>query len=302
MTVRTFSHTIILIFCIFSISCHIKSFAEENPASNAELEIMSEIDSEVSEIAIDSSDANITNTDIEVNAYASSSNKLTDNIDELDLGSSTEEEDLKFAKIDPLEPALLIKGKFNNSSSRKKKVELKGRIILERHPVRKRRYVYRWTLKLQDGSRIPLKSNLTLLQKVKDDDVLDGFVSIKGTWLISPSNENLRFFKIDSMRVIDEPILVDTESESINTKERNKTNDKKDVSDIDEKTETAETTYASETREIINTAIVDNSVTEDINDSVTTSLSVGKAIESSEPIETDETIESKKSFDPESAL
>ena len=49
-----------------------------------------------------------------------------------------------------------------------------GLLIPEKQQVNRKKYMVRWVLKLDDGTRIPLKSNLKLLQEVKKEKNLKG--------------------------------------------------------------------------------------------------------------------------------
>lgn len=150
-------------------------------------------DSEVNEtVPQEDEEANSSNTSEELIASGAKDLNIKDKTYEI------------FKKNGFTEPYLLRAGHPDQESKSVKKIELKGKIIPERHPLGHRRYFYRWVLEKADGGRIPLKSNLTLLRKVKNEDLLDGFVSVKGTWIVSPSNKELKFFKADIIRVIDE--------------------------------------------------------------------------------------------------
>ncbi len=121
----------------------------------------------------------------------------------------------KYEKADSLSPVLIVDGEPDDEQSRvEQKAELEGRLIAEKHPLGRRKNLYRWVLELADKSRIPLKSNLKLLQTVKNEDMLDGYVKVSGVWLKSEFSSPLRFLRIENIRMIDELTEVNEESEN----------------------------------------------------------------------------------------
>ena len=113
-------------------------------------------------------------------------------------------EEPTFEKAENLDPVLIVDGTPEEEELEEQTVEFSGKIIPEMHPVKRRKFFYRWVLELKDGARIPLKSNLMLLQKVKDEEVLDGFVTVKGKFREAKTNPELKFLKIEFLRKIDE--------------------------------------------------------------------------------------------------
>jgi hypothetical protein len=109
-----------------------------------------------------------------------------------------------YEKADALEPQLMIAGTpAEEESATQVSEKLNGRIIAEKHPLNRRRHMYRWVLKTADGLRIPLKSNIKLLQEVRRDEVLDSAVSATGRFIQSGFNDNLRYFVVESVVVLD---------------------------------------------------------------------------------------------------
>lgn len=110
-----------------------------------------------------------------------------------------------YEKADALEPQLLLSGTPADDEDESSLSEkLMGMIIAEKKPLGRRRYVYRWVLKTEDGQRIPLKSNMKLLQEVRRENVLDSEVALTGRFIDSGFDEHLRYFVVESLLVMDE--------------------------------------------------------------------------------------------------
>lgn len=93
-----------------------------------------------------------------------------------------------------LDPLLMTDGDpimLNEESN--KSYTYTGILIPEKQPLSKRKSMLRWVLELEDGRRIPLKSNLKLLQEVRKQDNLEDYVSISGKMRISAYDKNLKY-------------------------------------------------------------------------------------------------------------
>ncbi len=112
-----------------------------------------------------------------------------------------------YEKADALEPQLMLAGTPAEKDGESQVSEkISGRIVAEKQPVARRRHINRWVLKTEDGRRIPLKSNIKLLQEVRRENILDSEVSLTGRYVRSGMNDNLRYFVVESAVVLeDEP-------------------------------------------------------------------------------------------------
>lgn len=120
------------------------------------------------------------------------------------LPEETEPENL-FEKADALEPQLMMAGApVDEQGEAQLNAKIKGRIIAEKKPISRRRHLYRWVLESEDGSRIPLKSNIKLLQEVRRDEILDSQVSLTGKYIASGFKNNLQYFVVESIVVLDD--------------------------------------------------------------------------------------------------
>ncbi|MGM0598283.1 MAG: hypothetical protein ACQETH_00580 [Candidatus Rifleibacteriota bacterium] len=103
-----------------------------------------------------------------------------------------------FEKVPALQPALMKSDESLANREEEVKIEkIKGMIVPEKHPVKRRRYLFRWVLKTEDKKRIPLKSNLTLLQIVRKEKLLDGLVMLTGYYVESAMNQVLKYFVVE---------------------------------------------------------------------------------------------------------
>lgn len=101
---------------------------------------------------------------------------------------------------EPLEPVLLTDGKPKSEDDESEKVyTYSGLLIPEKQQVNRKKYMVRWVLKLDDGTRIPLKSNLKLLQEVKKEKNLNDFVTISGKMRTSAMEKDLKYLVPDSV-------------------------------------------------------------------------------------------------------
>lgn len=101
---------------------------------------------------------------------------------------------------EPLEPVLLIGAKPKNEEEKEKTLSFTGILIPEVQPLGKKKYMNRWVLELDDGSRIPLKSSLKLLQEVRKEGILDDYVTIEGKILVSPMEKKLKYLVPESFK------------------------------------------------------------------------------------------------------
>lgn len=108
----------------------------------------------------------------------------------------------KIAKkmAEPLDPVLLTEGKPKSSDDESEKIyTYSGLLIPEKQPLGRKKHMLRWVLKLDDGSRIPLKSNLKLMQEVRKENNLDDFVTVSGKMRTSTMEKELRYLVPDSI-------------------------------------------------------------------------------------------------------
>lgn len=111
-----------------------------------------------------------------------------------------------YEKTDSLPPALLTRGTPGiDEDSGQKKEDIIGRLVPELHPLNRRQRFYRWVLETFEGHRVPLKSNLKLLQEVRSEKFLDGYVKMRGYYLESGFNEQLKYFVVESVAAYDDP-------------------------------------------------------------------------------------------------
>ncbi|KAF1083602.1 MAG: hypothetical protein GQF41_0380 [Candidatus Rifleibacterium amylolyticum] len=110
-----------------------------------------------------------------------------------------------YEKAEALEPQLMLAGTpVEEGDDAQQSEKISGRIIPEKKPITRRRYINRWVLKTKDGRRIPLKSNIKLLQEVRRDDILDSEVSLTGRYIRSGLNEKLRYFVVEAVVVLED--------------------------------------------------------------------------------------------------
>ena len=125
----------------------------------------------------------------------------------------------------PLEPVLLTQGKPKNDDENLKTFSYSGLLIPENQPVTRRKKMIRWTLKLDDGTRIPIKSNLKLLQEVRKEDNLDDYVTITGKMRRSALEDELKYFVPETIvkgkKGLQGEIVDD--KKSVNDKDKNST-------------------------------------------------------------------------------
>lgn len=96
--------------------------------------------------------------------------------------------------FEPDEPILMTEGKPKSVDDESmKEYSFDGILIPEKQPIGKRKSMIRWVLQLDDGKRIPLKSNLKLLQEVRKESTLDDYVTISGKMRTSALEKNLKY-------------------------------------------------------------------------------------------------------------
>lgn len=109
-----------------------------------------------------------------------------------------------FEKAEALSPTLMTRGKPEDELSDINEIKkITGRLVPEKQPLGRRRHLYRWVLKTDDGRRIPLKSNLKLLTEVRNEKILDGKVNLSGHFIKSGMNEELQYFVVESATFAD---------------------------------------------------------------------------------------------------
>ena len=110
------------------------------------------------------------------------------------VDKKVEEKEETFEKTAPIDPVLLTQGKPKSEDDETIKVHtLVGLLVPERQPLSRRKVMTRWVLELEDGSRIPVKSNLKLMQEVKKGDLIDDYVEITGKMRSSGFDKGLKY-------------------------------------------------------------------------------------------------------------
>ncbi len=98
------------------------------------------------------------------------------------------------------EPILLTDGKPKSEDDESVKThKYTGILVPEKQPLNKRKNMIRWVLRLDDGSRIPLKSNLKLMQEVRKESNLEDYVTVTGKMKSSALNSNLKYLVPESI-------------------------------------------------------------------------------------------------------
>ncbi len=116
--------------------------------------------------------------------------------------------DPKMKKFFPaLEGVLIVGAKIKPgpqaAGDEKKPETVEGRILIEEHPVKRRRFYRRYCLQTEEGKRFPLSSNLQFLTEIKQEGVLDAKVKLTGQWIESPFGEGLKFFACNKIQILD---------------------------------------------------------------------------------------------------
>ncbi len=150
--------------------------------------------------------------------------------------TSKKQKQLK-AMSEPLEPVLLTYGKPKSSDDESEKVyTYNGILIPEKQPLSRKKHMLRWVLKLDDGTRIPLKSNLKLLQEVRKESNLADYVSVSGKMRTSALEKDLKYLVPDSIVKGGKPKL-----EKVSDK-NDKNDNKENIENIENKEEKSENT------------------------------------------------------------
>lgn len=148
--------------------------------------------------------------------------------------TSKKQKQLK-AMSEPLEPVLLTYGKPKSSDDESEKVyTYNGILIPEKQPLSRKKHMLRWVLKLDDGTRIPLKSNLKLLQEVRKESNLADYVSVSGKMRTSALEKDLKYLVPDTIVKGGKPKL-----EKVSDK-KDKIDNKENIEDKEEKSETSD--------------------------------------------------------------
>ncbi len=135
-----------------------------------------------------------------VSEDSQTSNKATKKNKKNKKGKKGKKSKKKFEKADPLEPVLLTQGKpVSEDDESIKEVSYTGLLIPEKVRLARRKYMYRWVLKVDDETRIPLKSNLKLMQELKKEELIDDFVTIKGKLRSSGEDKTVKYLIPDSI-------------------------------------------------------------------------------------------------------
>ncbi|MBR4569315.1 MAG: hypothetical protein IKO19_01420 [Candidatus Riflebacteria bacterium] len=136
----------------------------------------------------------------EIDEEPSSKRKRKEEEKSAKTAKSTKKDKLLKKMSEPLEPVLLTEGKPKSEDDENEKIyTYSGLLIPEKQLLSRKKYMVRWVLKLDDGTRIPLKSNLKLLQEVKKESNLNDFVTISGKMRTSAMEKDLKYLVPDSV-------------------------------------------------------------------------------------------------------
>ncbi|MDD3001880.1 MAG: hypothetical protein PHF29_09015 [Candidatus Riflebacteria bacterium] len=118
------------------------------------------------------------------------------------------EEKKRKEKNMPFDPFLITDGNPALDQLEITRVEkLKGYLIPEIHPVSRRKNMFRWVIKLEDETLIPIRSSLKILQEVNDESLFENEVEMVGRFQTSSMNKNIRYFIADSIEKAKKPGL-----------------------------------------------------------------------------------------------
>ena len=138
----------------------------------------------------------------------------------------------KLAKkmAEPLDPVLLTEGKPKSADDESEKVfTFSGLLIPEKQPLGRKKHMLRWVLQLDDGSRIPLKSNLKLMQEVRKESNLTDYVTISGKMKTSALEKELKYLVPDSL-------VKGFKNNKKNESNNNKTDSNSEIESLNDKT------------------------------------------------------------------
>ena len=120
----------------------------------------------------------------------------------------------------PLEPVLLQYGKPKDEGSEaNKEFSFTGLLIPENHAVTSRKKMIRWVLQMEDGQRIPLKSNLKLLQEVRNTEKIEDYVTVKGKLRTSALENNLKYLVAEEITKGKLPAKKSSDSKPVDMKD-----------------------------------------------------------------------------------
>ena len=109
-------------------------------------------------------------------------------------------EEPKYEKLEALEPMLLEDGDPTKDESEADRViKLAGRIVPEMQAVSRRKQMFRWVLKQDDGNKIPLRSNIKIMQEVKKEDLFEKDVELTGHYQTSGMNASVKYFIVETV-------------------------------------------------------------------------------------------------------
>lgn len=107
----------------------------------------------------------------------------------------------KYEKLDPLEPMLLEDGDPSiDESETERVITIVGRIIPEMQAVSRKKQMFRWVLKQEDGNKIPLRSNIKIMQEVKKEDMFEKDLELTGHYQTSGMNASVKYFIVESVQ------------------------------------------------------------------------------------------------------
>ena len=93
-----------------------------------------------------------------------------------------------------LDPVLITDAKPKSiDDETEKDYAFTGILLPEKQPLGRGKSMLRWVLKLDDGTRISLKSNLKLMQEVRKEQNLEDYVSISGKMRTSAYEKELKY-------------------------------------------------------------------------------------------------------------
>jgi hypothetical protein len=103
----------------------------------------------------------------------------------------------------PLSESLMV-GQLSKEKTEEKKEKIEGTLTIEEHPVKRRSFFRRWIIVTEDDTRVPLGSNLAVLQAVKTKGIFESKVRADGNW-VKPANSSAPpFFIVEKLVLIDQ--------------------------------------------------------------------------------------------------
>jgi len=109
-----------------------------------------------------------------------------------------------FEKLDGIDISLIKGAEIvpSAAAAEEKQAILLGYLVIEEHHVGRKRAFRRWVLKTDEGDRIPLSSNYTLLSAVKAPGIADERVKATGKWVSAAADPRLKFFTADRFEAV----------------------------------------------------------------------------------------------------